>query len=261
MLEKIRKMSWAEWGVVLAVAGLLLALPAIVNRLIEYSPQSNIEPSFFSPWIHADAVTTKIAVEEFSSRQPPGRSFVVHRAMALVETLLFYVIGPGLLILYGVGTSSGEDSSRVEPSGPGSTSVFFQTGLALMLAGLVNLGMSSVLPRLARQQAEKENANQKIMDQMTREALKIGYAGYQYYALPDSLGGGGGSFRGLTFNDIDSTLGFPTTPYRLRVESDTLLKIVGTKPSPYRSGEDEDSIRVVARSTPSSVANIETEIR
>ena len=256
MLEKIRKMSWAEWGVVLAAAALLLALPSVAGRLIEYSPQSNIEPSFFSPWIHADAVTTKIAVEEFNSRQPPSQSFPLHRTAALLATLLFYVVGPGLLILCGVGTSSEE-----KPSSQSWTGVFFQAGLALVLAGLINLGMLSVLPRLAYQQAQEENANQKVLDQMTRKALKIGYAGYQYYALPDSLGGGGGSFRGLTFNDIDSTLGFPTTPYRLRVESDTLLKIVGTKPSPYQSGENKDSIRVVAQSTPSSVASIEVASR
>jgi hypothetical protein len=238
-------MSWVEWTGILAAATILLVLPTATGDLVEYEGDIGSHP-VLSPWMHADAVTTKIAVEEYSSGRSPDRSFPVHRTMALGATLLYYVIGPGLLILYGVGSSSDEETSHVP----------FQAGLAVVLAGLINLGMTAVLPRMARQDAERENANQKLQDQMTREAFAIGRAAYQYYTLPDSLGGGEGRFRGITFDDIDSTLNFSTTAYELRVESDTLLKIVGTRPLPYPSGE-KDSLQVVAQSMPSSVVEIE----
>lgn len=246
MFERIKGVSWVGWTAILAGAVALLTLPSLATD--HYREQQQLHGPFaLSPWMNADAVETKVAMEEFNSRETLSRPFLWHRSMALVGILLFYVIGPGLLILFGIGTSSRPHRRR--------PSVSFHVGLALVLAGVVNLGVAATLPRLAAEQARKENTNQKVRDQMSREVLRVGHAAYQHFALPDSLGGGGGSFRGIAFGDIEAELSFSLAPYQLHVESDTLLRITGTEPTP-RPSAGNDSIRVVARSRPSNVLEI-----
>lgn len=246
MLKKIKGMSWVEWGVVVAATILLLVLPGMISGQIGY--ETAPAPTSFSPWLLARGIEIEIAVEEFNSGYPPDQLFLEYRIMALIGILLFYLVGPGLLILYGLGSPSGENGSLAP----------FQAGLVLVLAGIINLGVLSVLPSMAHETARKDAANSSQKDQMRQEMFKIGQAAYEYYVLPDSLGGGGGSFAGISFSDIDAELDFPTTAYRLHPESDTLLRIVGTKPLPYPS-EKKDSVRLVAHGHPNTVMEYHSE--
>jgi len=320
MLEKIKALTFVEWTAILAAVALLLLLPGAFGGASEGGPDPSIYPSFFSPWAAADAVTTEIAIREFNG-ESSGGPFWEGRAVALGAVLLYYVTGPGLLILCGIGASSGkrgptegtpakETSAKETPaeetlekkaSGRSWRDRFFQAGLGLALAGLVNLGLLSVLPRLAYRQARASNANQMAEDQLVREVHAVARAAYQYYALPDSLGGGEGSFEGITpssvgfgsnapdssalgnvslgdvsLSDVSLSDGSPdafssttknrSARHRLRVKSDTLLKIIsaGLVPRPQAESshaEKSDSIHVVTEVTPRSVVDIEVRGR
>lgn len=241
MLKKIKNISWVEWLLIGGFVILLLGLPLLVSYLFG---ETDSWGTLYSPWSHAVNINTEIAIEEFRSGQSPDEMFLGHRLMAFLGILLFYIIGPGLLIINGIGTSA----AKQENDSRGT----FQVGLVLVLAGIINLGLEAAISPTVQQNSRESAAVSELKDQMRHEMLKIGIASYEHYVLPDSLGGNGGSFEGLSLDDIDGELDFSTTGYRLVPVTDTLVKIVGVKPSPSPAVQ-KDSIRLVAHSHPNTI--------
>jgi hypothetical protein len=260
MIERIRRLSFLEWGLIVGGTLVLALVPSAVANAFRDSFLDLSGPIFFSPWMHAEGVSTKVAIEAFEF-SGPDRPYLWHTAMALVSILAFYVAGPGLFVSVGTG----------RPLPDEGTEASFQVGLTLLLAGMLTLGFGAVGPRLAMDRAERENANQQAQDQMVEQLSLIGQAAYQYYVLPDSLSGGGGSFDGLTRADLqahlpgtlsesDWTIAKPDVRASLKawdieVKSDTLLEVRAARSTPYPSSED-DSLRGAVRVRPSAVAEI-----
>ncbi|MCS4198459.1 nucleoside 2-deoxyribosyltransferase [Salinibacter ruber] len=270
MIERIKRLSLLQWSLI-ALGALALVFAPIAAIRETVSTEVSIDwPLVFSPWMQADAIATRAAIEAFEFSNPdgpgpdglgPNGPYVWRMAFALVGILACAVVGPGLFVL--VGTRRPLPGTGVEVS--------FQVGLALVVAGTITFGFGAIGPRLAMNQAYKENVRQQARDQMTERLSLIGQAAYQYYALPDSMSGGGGSFEGLSRTDLRrhlpgkmeeedwqvdvSPLSTSLKEWEFEVKSDTLFEVRATRACPCPTG-GSDSLRAILQTSPSEVADI-----
>lgn len=261
MTERIKRLSLLEWGLIVGSVLFLAVAPSELERVIRTNELGFGGPVFFSPWMRAEAVATKAAMQSFELSSL-SRPRLWQLAVALVGVLAFYVAGPGLFVL--IGTRRPLPDEGVETG--------FKAGFAMLLTSGLVLGHTAIGPRLAMDQARNSNGNQMARDRMVQKLQVIGQAAYQYYVLPGSLSGGGGSFRGITRSDIKANsparlepsgwplemegLMSPVKKEAIQVKSDTLLVVEAAKQKPYPSGKS-DTLRATLRVSPSAVLDIE----
>lgn len=226
----------------------LLALSVVLFSV------SNVEGfaglGLFSPWSIAGGLSARLAIDVFSGEVAEENSYLAYHILVLCSILIYYILGPGLLIACGITTSSNEAENNTTPS------PLFKTGLVLTIAGILTLGIEAFLVPKIQKNSRQSAASSAQKDQMRQHMIEMGINAYEYFILPDSLGGNKGSFAGLNDKTIMDGLDIQPEPYHLETVSDTLLKIVGRKPSPDNAA-GKDSTHLILHVHPETILDWE----
>lgn len=236
MIEKIKRISGVEWALMAGLVILLDALPMILSNWLGYQGR---DFSLFSPWQSAASVSSLVSIDLFKEGMVGDNAYIGWRMLTLASVWLCYIIGPGLLILFGIGSSSGDTEEST------SRSLLFKAGIVLTIIALLNVGKKAITNPIKNSRTQIMAQYSAHTDQMRSEMIQLGHAGYEYFVLPDSLNGGDGSFEGIDLEEVANRndLNLSAGTYRFKIVSDTLLRITG-KGAPSTLPAEKDSIRL-----------------
>lgn len=248
MRDKIKQISTIGWIAIIGSSlGLAILLPSASSYLADiYS---------LDPWQNAKIVAVLEAINNFSEGSATDSIYYNHLIGALTGVLLFFIIGPGFMILYGFGSSEDSKSNH--------SLLGFSTGLTITLAGLLMFGIETTQQTVAdNSEAAKKNAlitsRSAATDDLRQQMVALAADSFEYLVLPEEQGGGGGSFSDLKINELPSYgHSGPGTFSFTETNSDTLLRIVGTVKPDLQNDGDSNPITVIARVSPSDIISWE----
>lgn len=257
MLEKIKRISWVEWLLLIAMS---ISLLIIMSWSLSY-----VENVFFpEPWSNANGVSTEIAMEKFTGETVFG-SFMKSRIAALTGILLYFIIGPMLLILYGYGR---EQTSQEEPTGQSAgdsetadngnaesrpVPLGFRAGIVITLMGLLPFAAQAVISPIVQENTRTSSSKSKKKDELRHNLLTLAVEAYEYMVLPEKYGGGDGSFRGLSIEELPHYENLPSGTYQIKnMPSDTVLQITGSAVPDYPASRT-DSVTITIQVQPTKL--------
>ncbi len=182
--------SFVRWLVVLTCATLFLVnenhfLPSFLRSAA--IPQREIT----HPSSVAYSVTVRQTLSEYYD-QVLGRSYATERLTALAIYLVFFIMGPTLLFFAWRAYATAGPGERRRPLLP------FLVGGTLTLAVAIPAIPKSVIPNAYFTNQQRMEDRDSHRDEIYRDLLELAADAYQYYALPETMGGGGNSYAGYT---------------------------------------------------------------
>lgn len=248
MLEKIRQISWIQWIVVIVCSIFLSILLGFGLSYID-----NI--SYLAPWSNAFHISTQIAIDNFSGEATGDTVFIKQRLAALAGIILFFVVGPGLLILYGYESKASEEKSNQ------STNLWrFKTGIVITLLGLLPFTLEAIITPIVQANSRTSASRNEKLDELRQDLIKLASDSFEFIVLPEHHGGGDGSFEKLQLQDLASYSNTTSNSYSIQeTSSDTVLRIIAKgKPDYAVDAGDLEEVSVSVEVRPSNIMNLET---
>lgn len=177
------------------------------------------------PWVYAGGMTISHGLSEFSGKDPQPLTSA-QRYSVLASLLIVFVVGP-TLFFFGwrqrkMAKESGEPRSRLLAA----TAMFIVGGI-LTFTVVVPAIPAGIAQRMVSQSMKKAQAISSNKDDIINELNTVKSRAYQYWILPTSLGGGGGTYEGFQI------------PPELASTEDAMYEIVSSS---------QDKIRIKATS-------------
>lgn len=247
MKEKIDRILVSGWG---SIGILSVAFAAIIVWVLPLSVDSF--------WSIAGGVSTINSIDIFSDGIPSSTPSLDNQITALLSILVYLVIGPGLLVVFGIHR---EDSSPDDSNN--SSFIGFIAGLIIVFGGIISFGIESAMYAYANthQNSVKSAAKSAATDQVRYNLTRLATESYQYMVLPKEQGGGGGSFDGLEITDLPSYSELEYGTYQFSdLESDTLLRIAGSAlPDHPDARAESDKIELIVQVMPEDIIRWENQ--
>lgn len=239
MLEKIRQISWVQWIVMIVAFITLTVLGRLGLSFIE-----NLNG--LAPWSNALHISNQIAINNFEGETTGNNIFLKQRLAALIGIIFYFILGPGLLILYGYESKPSEEKSR-----QGNSLWRFKAGIVITLMCIIPFTLGAILTPIVQENTRGSVSKNEKIDELRQDLILLGADSFEYMVLPQKYGGGNGSFEGLQLDDLPSYNDKTSKNYSIQeISSDTVLKIVarGTPDYAVEKGElEEVSVSVEVR--------------
>lgn len=248
MLEKIRQISWVQWS---AMVGGFIILTVLGRVGLSYIDDLNA----LAPWSNALHVSSRIAIRNFAGETTGNTTFVKQRLAALFGIILYFIVGPGLLILYGY-----ESKSSSEESSQRMGRWSFKAGIVIILMCIIPFTLGAILTPIVQSNTRKSTSRNEKADELRQHLILMGADSFEYVVLPKSYGGGDGSFEGLQLDDLPGYDRTPSNSYSIQeTNSDSVLKIVARgKPDYAVDPGDLEEVSVSIEVGPSRMMELQT---
>ncbi len=254
MLEKIRQISWVQW-ILMIVCSISLSILVGFN-LSNINNLSYFDYLYYlAPWARASKISFSIALDNFSGEATGDTVFLKQRLLALTSIILFFIVGPGLLILNGYESNSSEEKNNQRTGLWG-----FKASIVITLMGLLPFTLIAIVnPTIHANNRTSASKSEKI-DELRQDLILLATDSFEYMVLPERLEGGDGSFEGLQLQELPSYIDTTSKSYSIQeTSSDTVLKIIARGKPDYaveKGGLGEVSVSVEVRS--STITNLVT---
>ncbi len=240
MKGKIKRISALGWGGII-LAGISLSIPIFPGW------QSFLDIGLANPWRIANSIATILAIDIFSEGVPGDAIHTKARITALLSILFFYILGPGLMILFGLKeeTKAEDGSNKLSV-----TMIGFMAGLVITISSLVTLTIETISMSAVHENSRISAKKSAVTDEVRQNLATLASESYEYWVLPEEHGGGSRSFEGLNldqlpaYRDLNGTYSFAGTP------SDTMLSITGSGLPEFTGGEDSSRVSVTVQVRP-----------
>ncbi len=246
MKEKIKQIAWYNWILFFLLSvGLFILLNAGIFRFFDIHT--------INPWTNANEVGSKIAIETFSDGTAGDVIYSKQRFAALAGILLYLIIGPGILILFGINSSKEEQTEEIKSG----NLTGFVIGFVITVMGIIPMGLEAVISPIVHENSRTSASQSAKKDEIRNHLLLLAQQSYEYLVLPEKQGGGGDSFKGLDIENLPAYKDIEKGQYRfVNTDSDTLLHITGTGTPEYKADAgDTEKVTLSVEVRPSDITN------
>lgn len=239
MKDKIKRIPALGWGGIILV-GVSLSILVFPGR------QSLLDIGLVNPWKIANSIATILAIDIFSEGVPGDAIHTKARITALLSILFFYILGPGLMILFGLR----EEPEAGDNNKLSVTMIGFLAGLIITISSLVTFTIENISMSSVQEHSQISAGKSAMTDEIRQNLATLASESYEYWVLPEEHGGGGRSFSGLAieelpaYQDLSGTYTFAGTP------SDTLLRITGSGQPGHTAGDDTSRVLLTVQVQP-----------